>query len=386
MALYTSSVYQNVVAADLNELAWLWARNTIAYLKTVGWTTRGSSIDGTSGNAWSATPDTTDRWAGLSLLQARGAGGNTAIWHVIQNTATGLQACILLSTASAVTMVVSVNKLDNGGVWRGGGTSAAARPADTTSTPAVGRESATGAITPNTPVGSTTYRFNYLARYDGKGFYSYYFPDSGAVSNTLCSVMGMFPTNQVKVGETNPYISMVMTQVAMALTGGGNTSVWSSTPSSHTNWMTGRSGSAGNAYRYRPLSVMASTATAAASDIIGNTFSNDPDPDTAKLPMFSTGIWTDGSAPPGSADAHFRGAVPDVFMVSSLSPVVQFVTFNTMKYIVLGNFAFPYGGLVTPRSTDQTGYILRHTASAAPPPAPPQTTDIKAVNRGFELI
>jgi hypothetical protein len=387
MALYDRVVHQSFSASGGNDLAWFWCRDTVAYLKSLGYTTRGSSINGTSGNLFSATPDGVDHWAGLDATQARGASQNTAVWHVLENPTTGHQVCLNLTvTTSAVTVVFAQNKFENAGVWRGGGTSAAVRPADTTSSPAVSRECATGAIALTAPSGATVFRLSVLVRRDGKGFYSYYHPDSGAVAVNQSSAMGTFPMTQVKTGEVNQYMAFVVPQSALALTNGGAGAVWQNTVSSNINYFTGRSGGAGTAFRYLPMAISSGSSPASAGDILGNTNSNDADPDTAKLPMWSIGLWTDGSAPPGSADAHYRGAIPDVFLVTVLSPVVSFCTFNSRKYLVIGAFAFPYGGSVTPRGTDQSGYIIRQTAGVAPPPPDPIVADRKAMNRAYEAI
>ncbi len=224
---YDFVVNRNDHSATLNSrwtLWWEFAKRLIAELKAHGWTTRGSSRMGTAGTNFSATPNGVDYWAGASVAQVSKVtnDGDQRVWHVLQNTLTGLQFCIeVLPRTEGFRFIVSVNKLESAGAWRGGGTDANTRPTDLVSTPAAGREVSTafasysGSLfdgadyTANATAG---YRFSFVIRQDGKGFYAYYWPmplfwpwNTASVETFACGVCPALASSP-DINSLNPYL------------------------------------------------------------------------------------------------------------------------------------------------------------------------------------
>ncbi len=182
-ALYTPLCNQLSTSLTGTEQRWAMALFTIARLKAdpfFPYSTRGSSRTGSAGTAFSATPDGVDHWTGRTAAEAAAPGAGNVVWHDLENSL-GHQVLFAVNPTagqSAWITCFSANKLETAGAWRAGGTSALIRPADTTSTPAAGRELITvSSVAPN-PQSINNYYNNIVVRQDGRGFYFYSFRDT----------------------------------------------------------------------------------------------------------------------------------------------------------------------------------------------------------------
>jgi hypothetical protein len=374
-------VSSGTVDSTTGDRTWEFCKFIVASLKamaTAPWVTRGSSCDGSLGTAFSATPDGVDRWAGKSIGQAAFNVGIRTVWHVLENTVTGLQVCIVYgavnSQSSAV--VFSLNKFETGGAWRGGGSSANVRPTDTVSSPAAGRE-----ITHvnNAPAVSGTgvpqvFRFNCLNRDDGKGFYAYYFPDSGATSITFSLVYGCFPVTAPQT-EDNPYLLLATSYGS--LTSPSISSTPGSLPSAYTQPnLIGRKGAAGTLITYYLLQ----PSSVPSNFLFGTTQVNDLDPVLAAYPMFPGVAWSDMPA----GGAHFRAGLPDLYQAdTALSPDLN--TWNSKAHIQIGFLAFPYDTTQpTPRGIDRPGFLFSIDGDLQEDVT--YTPDHRPFNSGLEVI
>jgi hypothetical protein len=233
---YTHTVNQSITAPSASELRWAYILAVLAKLKNdpvAPYVVRGSSRNGSSGAAFSATPDGVDRWTGTT--QAATAGAGNPIWIVLQNTLTGHQVCFLLGTSSGpvsvVTVVFAMNKFETGGVWRGGGTGTATRPTDVTSSPVAARELATSGSTGLSPQTLTNQYYNVSVRMDGKGFYASLFRDTTPDLSSDGNFMGYFPLNTPATTDLNPYLAFITNNAGLngnsvpPLQGGGSCSM-----------------------------------------------------------------------------------------------------------------------------------------------------------------
>ncbi len=373
---YSSSGTVDSVAGDRT---WGFVRFVVASLKamsTAPWVTRGSSCNGSSGTAFSATPDGVDRWAGKSVGQAS-TGGAQTIWHVLENTVSGLQLIVSYAGATSslgMQFVFSMNKFESAGVWRAGGTSTSLRPTDTASTPAAGREIAsviTAAIVTGS-LGPQIYRYNVVNRDDGKGAYWYYFPDSLGSAVTLSMAGGFFPFTNPQT-ETNPY--MLYNGNYGSLSSNNGVLVHES-PSTTTAFMQGRKGTAGTLLNYAILKL----ASDPGSPQLAGTSANDLDPVEAAYPLFPNIAWADLP----TNQAHFRCGIPDFYQCNN-SSFPDFNTWNTRSYITLGFGVFPYDpAQPTPRGSDRPGFLFSVDGDLQEDVT--FTPDHRPFNSGLEVI
>ncbi len=327
MAQYVFNLVNSVSGAlSSDEQRWQVVLGVIQTMKGAGWFTRGSSIYGTSGTTFSATPDSTDRWAGKTVLQAIGAG-NFSAWHVLEHTA-GHQACVSFGRGSPIvtTFTVAKNKFETAGAWRNAGSvTANVRPADTTSSPALDREVAGTTITPTNflviTAGLNTI-WHCIARDDGQTVYC--FTENPTAIDSVYNLWGLAKMSHPSSGNTNPWVILAGR--------GGDYNTWSSTitnvfirgvtplVASQSYGMTQMYGGAGTV-------LMSSGAISA-------------DPFSGKFRIAPIGLWTDNAGA-----NHTIFTLPDLCSVpiawAHRDPI------NSLQYMKLGGFGFPWDGITS---------------------------------------
>jgi hypothetical protein len=336
-------------------LVWEACRRLVAQLKSfpiAPWTTRGSSRNGSAGSAFSATPDGVDHWTTRTSAQVSTTGG-IRIWHVLQNSLTGLQVCIETAPATDIRITVSKNKFEVGGAWRGGGSAPNVRPTDTGSSPAAGREASTTSIDPLVSrtayhVGATGYAISVLNRKDGTGFYLYYWrlpliqnasAGIGAFSSFMAGVApALAPTPDINVD--NPYVAFYGNSDGLAAALAG---------ASPPDLITGNFRMEGR----RPNGTLDSYALRAPA------VPSTPEAGSGRYPVAPVILGTNDSA-----NSVYRGALPDVWLPgNNVTTLPWLTTWNGFAYVKLGLVLFPWDGATDIGGGTKLGYLLAGTSA-----------------------
>jgi hypothetical protein len=347
----------NETISSTATLVWEACRRAVAELKAfpiAPWVTRGSSRAGSDGTAFSATPDGVDHWSTRTSAQVS-TSGNERIWHVLENTVTGVQVCIEVRPSSDIRITVSKNKFETAGAWRGGGTDANTRPTDTGSTPAAGREVSTTNITPFVArtayqAGASGYSISVLNRKDGKGFYFYYWrlpliqDSTGGIGAFSSFAAGVAPAmaSSPDINGDNPYIALYSNSdgLTSALDTGSPPEL------SNGNFrIEGR----------RPDGTLDSYALRAIA------IPTTPEVGSSRYPV-APGLL----ATANGANSVYRGGIPDVWVTGTTDATLPWLTtWNAFAYVKFGRTLWPWDGVTDIGGGTRLGYLLAGSSALA---------------------
>ncbi len=287
----------------------------IANLKTAGWTARGSSCTGSSGTAYSSTPDGVDRWVGKTSAEAA-AVDNQPVWLVLEHATSLAQICFTFAGGTvAQTFIIARNKFETGGAWRTS-TGVNARPTDTASTAKERELSSVDA--PNNVWGNTAgVRVHAMSRSDGEA--SWLVQDFAGAPDNGVPFAGFAKLKTANVADTNPYITLFtstsdVTAFVAANLGSCPMRVLLQTGSSEWIWIAAIKG----------YSTYLSTS-------VGN------NPFTGKGVLYPCPMFSIQTIP-----QYYRGTIPD--LAQAPDGYVTRDGINNLTYMTFGGFAFPWDG------------------------------------------
>ncbi len=315
---YTYFVSANNLTGTGSERPWRNWLIWIASLKTAGWTVRGSSCTGTSGTAYSSTPDGVDRWVDKTSSEAV-AVDNQPVWIVLEHATSLAQVCFTFATNSAGRkFIIAKNKFESGGAWRTS-TGVNTRPTDTSS---IAKERELSSVdSPDNVWGNTVdVRVHAMSRSDGEA--SWLVQDFAGAPDNGVPFAGFAKLKTSNAADTNPYITLFTSTADVT------TFVSANFPSC-------------------PMRVLLQTGSSewiwlAAIKGFGNYLSAvvGTNPFTGKGVLYPCVTFSVQTNP-----QYYRGTIPDLAQAPAGYATRDGI--NSLTYMKFGGFAFPWDGVTS---------------------------------------
>lgn len=324
----------------------------LSTLKSAGWFTRGSSISGSAGHIYSATPDGVDGWTGATDTQI--FDGANVIWQVLEHPTTGAQICLTWGTATnTLGLIYAKNKFETAGAWRTS-TAVGTRPTDVTSTLAVEREIPLNA---SPSLRQWNFGINYyhiIARDDGAAAFIYCDAPGSGVDDP--AVMGFAMLRTTNMDDTNPVVTWSASggtaypsyyQGTVTPIESRDTSVIGAL---HAQWF-GVIKATGCFGEFAPGTADLFDSLLPLADIFDG-----------KGRLGPLTVWSSNSTP-----AYFRGTIPDLQRAMTAWGNRDLI--NDKTFIKLGAYAFPWDGQTdmggAARSASFLAFDVEQTAGGA---------------------